>query len=131
MTNVFDLAISYSKGSEVIYKGYLWTFNPPKRGYQWSVGSIPSNESNWIVTLSTMNPPIKKMRHCSRCGQEHTDLEAIPFTRQPYLDAKHRKYHFTHFVICPVTDEPILIKLQDNPGDNDPYVTDQSVISKT
>ena len=71
-----------------------------------------------------MNPIIPHLRSCSRCTLDHFKLEAIPFTHQPYLDVAKRKYHFTHFAICPMTLEPILMRLQDNPGNNDPFVMD-------
>jgi len=74
------------------------------------------------------NPIVNRVKKCSRCGEDHIDmnLEAKPFTQEPYHDSKNRKYHFTHFIICPNTDQPILVRLQDNPGDKDPYVMDRT-----
>ena len=57
MDNLFDITITYSQGSEIVYMGNVWTFKPPERGYQWSVGSIPSNETYWYRKLHVCIAP--------------------------------------------------------------------------
>jgi len=48
------------------------------------------------------NHTVSKLTHCARCDQTHFDLIFKPFTRP--CEA------YTHFAICPVTGEPILLQ---------------------
>lgn len=44
---------------------------------------------------------------CARCGGNHEDLVAKPFTK-PVYDNEHL-LSATHFAMCPTTEEPILV----------------------
>ncbi len=46
---------------------------------------------------------IQEIKNCSRCGGIHNEL-----IRQSFSGEKNP--HYTHFAICPTTNEPILIK---------------------
>lgn len=52
-----------------------------------------------------MNGDVKVVRaivNCARCGLDHENIEARPFSRRPWNK-------FTHWLICPETGEPILV----------------------
>jgi hypothetical protein len=44
--------------------------------------------------------------NCARCGQNHHGLPVREFTRPP-----KRPHGYAWFAICPVTDEPILLRI--------------------
>lgn len=46
---------------------------------------------------------------CARCGEDHAGLEMKKFTRPPEWGP------YTHWVSCPTTGEPILIRVVDVP----------------
>lgn len=48
---------------------------------------------------------LKRIITCARCGEDHTDLVAKPFTRTFALGGDT----WTHWVMCPRIGEPILI----------------------
>lgn len=54
---------------------------------------------------------IPKIINCARCGNTHEGIEAKKFSNHPV---------FTHFAICPTSNEPILV---DADEDNDSVIT--------
>jgi len=50
-------------------------------------------------------PLMTTIRRCARCGGDHL-VQVKPFTRPP---KRPHGYHW--FAICPVTDEPILLRI--------------------
>jgi len=52
------------------------------------------------------NLDIKRLVNCARCGEEHLNLVAKPFT------VPADKY--THWMMCPVLHEPILVEVEDD-----------------
>jgi hypothetical protein len=49
------------------------------------------------------------VKSCARCGEDHTYLEFKLFT-EPMVIAE---ITFTHWAVCPVTKEPILMRIID------------------
>lgn len=47
---------------------------------------------------------------CARCGGDH-EIVASPFTRPPE--------NYSHYAVCPETEEPILVAVLDD-GDDEP-----------
>ncbi len=47
---------------------------------------------------------IQEVQQCSRCGGNHDALEMKEFSGE-------QNPHYTHFSICPTTNEPILVKV--------------------
>lgn len=54
---------------------------------------------------------ITRIVHCARCGTTH-DIEVRPFSNVP-KNILNNEPICTHFAICPVTNEPILIVVYD------------------
>lgn len=50
---------------------------------------------------------IVSIQSCARCGQDHTNLEFKQFTN-PVEDSDGTMW--THWALCPVNGEPILLK---------------------
>jgi hypothetical protein len=53
-----------------------------------------------------------KIAGCGRCGDTHEDIEANPFTYVPGNTLMFGQ-PITHFAICPETQEPILIQVNE------------------
>jgi hypothetical protein len=47
---------------------------------------------------------------CARCGCNHSDVTLKPFVNPIGV--------FTHWVMCPVLNEPILMQMKENPKDD-------------
>lgn len=45
------------------------------------------------------------IKGCARCGEDHKNIKAHEFYKSPVGD-------YTHFAMCPVYEEPILIKIK-------------------
>lgn len=53
------------------------------------------------------------VRNCARCGQDHDALTFKQFQR-PVTEDKDKDNEtilWTHWAVCPVTDDPILLRL--------------------
>ena len=55
------------------------------------------------------------VRHCARCGTDH-QMEFREFTR-PNVDADGTEW--THWGMCPVTDEPVLMRHDSEDGSDE------------
>lgn len=53
------------------------------------------------------NNLIIDVKDCARCGQNHEQMEAKPFTN-PVNDTDGAPW--THWFLCPVTGEPVLVQ---------------------
>lgn len=49
---------------------------------------------------------IENITNCSRCGGQHKNIEMTPFSGE-------KNPHYTHFSICPATNQPILVKIDE------------------
>ena len=59
---------------------------------------------------------IAKLVGCARCGGHHEGLTAKPFEMpMDWMSTeKNDRYRFTHWTMCPVTNEPILVTSEGN-----------------
>jgi hypothetical protein len=48
--------------------------------------------------------PTDPVRECPRCGQDHDDLEMLPFPNPPMLNGRLVEF----WQLCPVANAPIL-----------------------
>lgn len=48
------------------------------------------------------------IERCARCLGDHDGIHLKPFTLKP------KRCDYTHFAICPATEEPILITVEDD-----------------
>jgi hypothetical protein len=49
---------------------------------------------------------IERITSCSRCGGEHENVEMTQFSGE-------KNPHYTHFSMCPTTNQPILVKVDE------------------
>jgi len=53
------------------------------------------------------------LKRCARCGRDHTNLTFTPFTRPAGT--------WTHWVLCPETAEPIMLRVDEPASPPHPY----------
>jgi len=53
------------------------------------------------------------LRNCARCGSGH-GLTFQPF-KQFVIDSESGEVRYTHWAMCPLSDEPILMRVVDEP----------------
>lgn len=53
---------------------------------------------------------MKKLTGCARCSGTHENLEYKPFSKHPIEDTDGTIWD--SFAICPITNEPILVKTE-------------------
>ena len=51
--------------------------------------------------------------HCARCGQDHEMLTFKPFTDT--VEDESGNVLFSHWCLCPINAEPILMKVENDP----------------
>lgn len=53
---------------------------------------------------------IPEVVNCTRCGGQHSMIDAVPFKKQP-TDIVIDGLEITHYAICPSTKDPILVSV--------------------
>jgi hypothetical protein len=61
------------------------------------------SEAEWIGRSF-----IRNVRRCARCAGDHDDVTFLPFTKPNVVGSTGITY--THFAMCPTTNEPILLR---------------------
>ena len=52
------------------------------------------------------------INRCARCGEDHKDVDAIPFKGRPVIaDGKE----YSYWLLCPRTGEPIFVGFGEGP----------------
>lgn len=65
---------------------------------------------------------IFKLENCARCGGIHENLVAKPFERPVELEFGTDTIIYSHWTMCPATQDPILVGIRETHPAYDPAV---------